>query len=345
MSLWRVTGDELTEIEPTRLDAEQRLEDWIVKDPALLGMDLLIIGRQVRTPFAGRIDLLAVDAEGDCVIVELKRDLTPRDVVAQVLDYATWVKDLGFADLDEIAQGFLKKSLADAFRERFDTSLPDTVNAKHGMVVVASQLDDSSERILTYLSDTHGLNINAVFFTTFKIDGCEVVGRAWLKDPVQVEERSHKQSPWSGYWFVNVGQAPERTWDDNVRFGYLGAGQGPKYSKPLKRLPVGAKVFAYMRGNGYVGFGEVAAEACMIRDFRVEPDNAPLLEKPLKASRAADNSDDPELSEWVVGVRWLKTVAENDARTFKGVFANPNIVCKLRDQATVDFLLKEFNGQ
>lgn len=31
------------------------------------------------------------------------------------------------------------------------------------------------------------------------------------------------------------------------------------------------------------------------------------------------------------------------ARWFKGAFANQNIVCKLRDQATVDFLIEEFD--
>ena len=57
-------------------------------------MDLLIIGRQVRTQFGGRIDLLAIDPEGDLLIIELKKDRTPREIVAQVLDYASWVNHL-----------------------------------------------------------------------------------------------------------------------------------------------------------------------------------------------------------------------------------------------------------
>lgn len=38
---------------------------------------------------------LAVSREGDLTVIELKRDRTPRDVVAQILDYATWVATLG----------------------------------------------------------------------------------------------------------------------------------------------------------------------------------------------------------------------------------------------------------
>ena len=52
-----------------------------------------MIGREVETDFGGSIDILCIDAEGDLVIVELKRDRTPREVTAQALDYASWVTD------------------------------------------------------------------------------------------------------------------------------------------------------------------------------------------------------------------------------------------------------------
>ena len=50
----------------------------------------------------------------------------------------------------------------------------------------------------------------------------------------------------------------------------------------------------------------------------------------------------PDRAEYVVGVEWIKTVEPSQAKWFKGAFANQNIVCKLRDQATVDFLIAEF---
>ena len=37
------------------------------------------IGWQVRTSFGGIIDLLAINPDGSLVLIELKRDKTPRD--------------------------------------------------------------------------------------------------------------------------------------------------------------------------------------------------------------------------------------------------------------------------
>jgi hypothetical protein len=349
MRLWQVTGNRLTPLAGSQLNQEQRLEDWIAQDPSILGMELAIFGRQVQTDDGGRVDLLALDRDGGCVIIELKRARTPREIVAQLLDYASWVVELDFERLEAIAQSFAGKPLQAIYEEAFGSSLPEAVNTSHHMILVAAELDASSERIINYLADHHDISINAVFFNFFASDGKELLGRAWLRDPVETIEHSEakKRQPWSGYWFVNVGEdeANVRNWDDNRRYGYLGAGGGEKYSRPLQHLSPGDKVFAYMRGLGYVGFGEVTKSAVPIREFVPDGKQQPLLELPLKATGAARHSEMPELAEWAVGVRWISTVDRDKARTFKGVFANQNIVCKLRDQRTLDFLRTEFGAQ
>ena len=86
-------------------------------------------------------------------------------------------------------------------------------------------------------------------------------------------------------------------------------------------------------------------EAVKLDQFIVESDGKPLSEVPLKAPRATENLDDPELAEWAVRVNWYKTYPKDEAKTFKGAFANQNIACKLRHPETVDFLIKEFDVQ
>jgi len=344
MNLWRIEEDHLREITESQINTEERLEDWISRDPSILGLDIAIIGRQVRTEFGGVVDLLGIHPSGDVVIIELKKDRTPREIVAQVLDYASWVRVLNYQDLNSIAVKYHSKSLADVFSEYFSSSIPETVNSDHSLIIVAARLDDSSERIVSYLTNEHGVNINSVFFTYFKSNQGEFLGRAWLFDPTELQERSEsrRHAPWTGYWFVNVGEEDHRNWDDNSEYGYIGAGQDIKYSKPLKNLSIGDQIFAYLKGKGYVGYGRVIREACMIRDFVVQASGRNLLDEPLKASLANENSDDPDTSEWVVGIDWQKTYPREDARTFKGVFANQNIVCKLRHETTLEFLMREF---
>jgi hypothetical protein len=125
-----------------------------------------------------------------------------------------------------------------------------------------------------------------------------------------------------------------------VKYGFVAAGGGSFYSRRLYQLTEGDKFFAYQRQHGYVGRGEVIAEAALARD--VEIDGHRLLELPLKQPNLAHDKDNPELAEHVVRVRWEKTLPLQSAVTFSGAFANQNVVCKLRDQATLDFLAKEF---
>ncbi|CAN5825982.1 hypothetical protein BH20ACT11_BH20ACT11_12540 [soil metagenome] len=340
MTLWDVSGDGLSEIKKTRLDNESRLEDWIEKDFSILDLDLLLLGRQIHTEFGGRVDLLGLDRDGHLVLLELKRDRTPRDVVAQILDYASWARNLTYAELDALCLEYRQKSLSGAFSEFFGESLPDNINTHHKLLIVASEFDDSSERIVEYLVDEYDVDINVIFFSFFQQAEREMLGRAWLVAPGKVQEKAEKrkQVPWSGYWFVNVGESEHRNWDDNRAYGYLAAGQGNKFSRALKNLQVGDKVFAYMKGRGYTGYGEVTKEATMVKDFFVENEDRWLLELPLTAEKPEENSENPELSDWAVGVKWIKTVSRQEAKTFPGVFANQNIVCKLRHEATVDFL-------
>jgi Endonuclease NucS len=178
MKLWQIKGKDLPEIKCEPLNDEQRLQDWLVKDKSILGIDLLLIGRQVPTASGGLIDLLAVDAQANLVVLELKRDKAPHEIVAQTLDHASWVNDLSYEQIDAITKGFTGKPVWQAFSDHFGNAISKTVNASHSMVILASELDDSSERIMQYLSKQHGVPIHVLFIALFKTAAGEFLGRA-----------------------------------------------------------------------------------------------------------------------------------------------------------------------
>ena len=87
-AIWRV-GAAPEPLQPAALNSEAQLEDMIVAAPSILHDAWMLIGRQVDTGFGGKLDLLAITPDGTLVLIELKRDRTPRDVIARAIDYAT----------------------------------------------------------------------------------------------------------------------------------------------------------------------------------------------------------------------------------------------------------------
>ena len=85
------------------------LQEWIAKDPAILGEELLVIQKE----FAGfsetseRLDLLALDKQGNLVIIENKLDDSGRDVTWQALKYASYCSSLTKDQIRLIFQRYL----------------------------------------------------------------------------------------------------------------------------------------------------------------------------------------------------------------------------------------------
>lgn len=192
IKIWEINEDKLKEVEKTKLDLEERLENWIEKDISVISDDLLIIGRQITTDFGGVIDILCLDHDGDIVILELKRDKTPREITAQTLDYASWVDDLSNEKITEMADSYLgeRGPLDEAFKEKFGIELPEILNEHHKMLIIASEIDSSSERIVQYLSSTYGVGINVATFQYFKEEEKEFLARVFLIEPSEAEYRT-----------------------------------------------------------------------------------------------------------------------------------------------------------
>ncbi|MCU1476575.1 MAG: hypothetical protein JWQ64_1268, partial [Subtercola sp.] len=183
IGVWRV-NDQPVRISPASIPLESKLENLIMADPAILGVKLLLLGNQILTAFGKFIDILAIDAEGNVHILELKRDKTPRDVVAQTLDYASWVSQLGGDEIRLIFETHNPSQSFDAaFAERFDGApVPDELNADMSLTIVASDLDSSTERIVSYLNIAHGVPINVMLFRYFADGGNHYLVRSWLVD-------------------------------------------------------------------------------------------------------------------------------------------------------------------
>lgn len=355
-SIWKV-GVQPAPLREASLPSEALLEDMIVAAPQILSEQWMIIGRQEDTGFGGRIDLLAIAPDGGLILIELKRDKTPRDVVAQAIDYATWAEGLSAEEIARIYGRFAKGgNLAQDFRTRFGALLDEaTLNQNHQIVIVASSLDASSERIVAYLNK-RDIAINVLCFQVFEVDGVQLLSRAWLLDPVEtqvaatVTARASEREAWNGEYYVSFGESETRSWEEARKFGFVCAGGGAWYSGTLHLLKDGDRVWVRVPGRGFVGVGRVTGEPKSAAEFRLPDDSGEprrALEVLTDGSYHREFVDDPERSEYFVPVRWLSAVPVSNAVNEVGLFGNQNTVCApktVKWRHTVERLKAAFPG-
>ncbi len=174
---------------------EERLEGLLEKTPQIPGgEDILFIGRQVPTKY-GPLDLLGLNSDGDATIIELKRGLAPRDVIAQALSYTAWINQLSYEELNKIAERYYSEKgknfvdLVSIFGDRFvlrkegeeNGSNPSmSLNLRQKIYIIAQDINEEVVLIAKFLRK-QGVDIYCIRFTyhTEKGNG-EIFNIEWL---------------------------------------------------------------------------------------------------------------------------------------------------------------------
>ena len=142
---------------------EKEIEDLLEKNIGVLMPDAFIIGRQVMTGHGLWIDLLALDKDGDLVIIELKKAKAKYKVTGQIWHYFTWIKKQSYDEINDIAK---KKHLQDyhsidqKFNDYFKRS-PDKWNSHQKLIIVGEKIDEETKEIASTVKES-GKNIACV---------------------------------------------------------------------------------------------------------------------------------------------------------------------------------------
>ena len=331
-SIWSL--DNRKELNPSKKYLENDIEILFFEHIDALNSEWLVIGRQILTDYGGKIDLLCMDVGGNLIVVELKRDKTPREITAQVLDYASWISSLVAGDIaiifEEKNNG---KTIDDAYREKFGQDLDgDNINTNPKMVIAAELMDDSTERIIHYLN-SFGLEINVLFFQVFEYRDERLISRAWMieeGDGEAVKTRASTKVEWNGEFYNSFGEGDQRTWKDALKYGFTSAGGGSWYSGTLRNVGIGDRIWVNIPRVGYVGVGEVvdAVKPCSEVELNVNGKLTPFYEiDTFKGRYHADLIGTVE-EEHLVKVKWIHAVPIPEAVSESGFFGNQNIICK-----------------
>ena len=177
---------------------EADLENLLEKNPEYFfeNSKTLIVGRQVSTNLNTSLDLLGINATGDTIVIELKRDKTPRETIAQLLEYASFVENLDYAQLNEIFQGYSGEEIElEKYHEHYfqnDVDEKVSFNKYSKLVIVAQNISKEIKQTAQYLRKK-GLDIFCVEFKYFlsksdeKIISSDVVvgDEEFLKQKIQ----------------------------------------------------------------------------------------------------------------------------------------------------------------
>lgn len=164
---WQVVDGRLQPIDSGLADTGRKeyadLETWIASNPAIVSSDITFIGRQVITK-SGPLDLFGIDNHGNVVIVELKRDMLPREALAQAIDYASDIAEWSVERLSEICTQYTGKSLEEHLVQSFpDIDLENVnINESQRIFLVGFGIEGALERMVNWLSKSYNVSINAI---------------------------------------------------------------------------------------------------------------------------------------------------------------------------------------
>lgn len=193
-----------------------------------------------------------------------------------------------------------------------------------------------------------------MFFRHFHDNGASYLARTWLVSqeveaaPRPLAKSRRTREPWNGHdWYVSFGEeSGRRVWQDARSYGFVSAGGGEWYSRSLRNLPLGARVFVCIPKSGYVGIGRVTGSVARFSDAVVTVDGQQeqLAELSLAGTYLHnERGDTDETAEYVVPVQWEATVPASQAIWKRGLFANQNSACKLSNQFTIDSVAAALN--
>lgn len=153
----------------------ENLQEWLADNPKALGEDLLIIQKE----FSGfdqtneRPDLLALDKNGNIVIIENKLDDSGRDVTWQALKYASYCSTLKRSDIIQIFREYLEKlNRADELQDKLACFFENGVeieNKRQRIFLVAGKFRMEVTSTVLWLAE-YGLDIKCFKVTPYQLN-------------------------------------------------------------------------------------------------------------------------------------------------------------------------------
>ncbi len=284
-------SEKLKPVHETWNIAELKLEKYILSSQEdgtttlnynVFNEELLIINNQVRTRDKKRADILALDRNGNAVIIELKKDKGSLGVETQALQY---LADFSRYKGESFLEKFLSKDICMDRVLSFLGEVPiQNINENNRIILIARSFDTTLYSMGEWLASKN------IGFRCISYRPIEILNRKFLSFSVTfdqspeslypIEFESKTRQP-KVFWH-NIGYSDDEWWDFLKKTNQISCSfdnaPGDQGEKILKNYLAGDKIVAYATGKGAVGWGIIKKDP--LDTYRlIEPGSADDVKK------------------------------------------------------------------
>ncbi|HQO03944.1 MAG TPA: hypothetical protein PLI62_16930 [Spirochaetota bacterium] len=187
-NLYRIITDNKTlksikEIEFSDFNFKERydIQEWVESNPNILGENLLIISKDLSffNDTKERPDLIAIDENGNIVIIELKRDDSGLSLEWQAIKYASYLSKFTVNDIFNLYEKYLTKYNKDnenevtlpvikqRILEFIDEESFDDINKKQRLILVSHRFAKEVTSAVNWLIEKYLMDIKCVQLIPF----------------------------------------------------------------------------------------------------------------------------------------------------------------------------------
>ncbi len=354
MSLYTFTNDgtKLDKITPTSFCSENirevdHIQEALATDISVLEDGLLVISREYNK-WAGSqkaIDILALDLDGNLVVIELKRGCTDSAPDLQAIRYAGMLSVMSREDIILTLQEYREfNSVSEAeavLREFFQGEVDEyNLGEKVRIYLVAQNFTDEVVATVLWLN-SQGLDVSCYTLSPYRYQDVLLLhaqkliplreANEWqqkfTRKRMEVQETESKVQNWNGEYYASLWPAFE--WELAYKYGFIAAGGGKWYSSTFLKLKKDVRVWVKWVQHGYVGVGSIESQPIPMGEFKVEFEGQEKLLSELSPfiAKLAEN-DGTEYAFYALKVNWEKKVTGNKAVSDLGLYGIRNVVCR-----------------
>lgn len=220
---------------------ETELQQLIIESPSLIPVSdirddlspLVLAVREFGLPGSGNTDAVAFTADGDVAIIECKLATNPeikRKVIGQIIEYAAFLWEMTYEELDRRVQSRLYKPLVDLVREAVagdweENTFRDNVarSLQEGnfiLIIVIDQINDELRRIIRYVNQRgiSGFTLHALELQRFKSQGLHVLVPHIHGVSTKQLKNADKRKKWTeSAFFEEISEWPDKKMLDTAK--------------------------------------------------------------------------------------------------------------------------------